>query len=362
MEANVSVNLDSRSYDIIITQGIKNLGLAIAERFRASRLALVADQTVTRIYGMAALESLKSAGFKAKLFSFPTGEKSKSLNEVSRLYDMFVSFKMDRKSVVVALGGGVTGDLAGFAAATFMRGIPYIQVPTTLLAQVDSSVGGKTGVNHETGKNLIGSFHQPSLVYTDLTTLRTLPRAEFLNGMAEVVKHGMIRDAGYFQFIEDKLESILELNLEVLEELVRGSCAIKARVVGADERENNLRAILNFGHTAGHAFEVLTNYSGLRHGEAVSLGMMVSAYLGGQLCRFSLAECERLEALLKNLGLPTTITGLNIESMIKHMLGDKKAHHGIMHFVLPHKIGLVEVLPVSDLKALRKALKAVIQV
>ncbi|MFH0910147.1 MAG: 3-dehydroquinate synthase [Planctomycetota bacterium] len=359
MAESIKVELGERSYEILIIEGMEGFGLALQKRLRPSLVLLVADETVAGLYAPSALSSLSEAGIKAALVPFPPGEASKSLSRASLLYDAFFRLRADRKSVVAALGGGVTGDLAGFAAATFMRGIPYVQVPTTVLAQVDSSVGDKTGVNHPAGKNMIGCFHQPSLVYTDLATLRTLPEEEFACGMAEVVKHGVIRDATYFEYIETHLDAIRAMDMACLREAIGGSCRIKAGVVAADERESGLRAILNFGHTVGHALEALTDFTGYRHGEAVSIGMMAACRLAEALLGFPASESARIAGLLKRIGLPTSLTGLKAEAVLDALVTDKKAEYGTLRFVLPRRIGEVCILPVKDKGVVRAAIQAV---
>ena len=248
--------------------------------------------------------------------------------------------RFDRSATLIALGGGVIGDVTGFAAATFLRGIGYVQIPTTLLAQVDASVGGKTAVNHEQGKNLIGAFHQPRLVVIDLDTLRTLPRREYAAGMAEVIKHGIIEDAAFFAFLEEEMDALLGIHANAVEHAVASSCRIKAAVVEQDERETDRRAILNFGHTIGHALEAFTGYERFLHGEAVAVGMIQAAALsaGQGLC--SAAELRRIETLVRKAGLPWRIPeDIALEDLIAGMALDKKTHAGKIKFVLCEGIG-----------------------
>ncbi len=345
-------------YDILVGQGLLEIVGERVRKLAPSRAVVIADEQVAALYGDRVKENLARAGLPAELVTFPAGEESKSLARVSRLYDRLFELQLDRQSCVVALGGGVTGDLAGFAAATFMRGIPLVQVPTSLLAQVDSSIGGKTGVNHPRGKNLIGAFHQPALVIIDVTTLQTLPRAELLSGLAEVVKHGVIRDAEYFAQVEDCAGQLLGLNLAALERIVSGSCRLKGGVVAADEREAALRGILNFGHTFGHAYETVSNYQ-LRHGEAVALGMISACHLAEKLFGLPPAVRARLALLLTRLGLPIEGAKLEANAVLAAMRGDKKARGGVLRFVVPERIGAARLAEVTDEAAVRAAVAAV---
>ena len=255
----------------------------------------------------------------------PEGESSKSLQQTGSIYDRLLEMNCDRKSALIALGGGVIGDLTGFIAATYQRGIPFVQIPTTLLAQVDSSVGGKTAVNHPRGKNMIGAFYQPKLVVIDLDTLQTLPKKEFRAGLAEVVKYGVIADAKLFNFIEDNTKEILSLNSDCLEHIIETSCAIKAGVVEKDERENRHRMILNFGHTFAHSIETLTNYTEYLHGEALAIGMVQAAWLSVETGRCAPEDVPmRITSLLKKIGLPTQPPDLKSKSIIESMYYDKK--------------------------------------
>jgi 3-dehydroquinate synthase len=291
----------------------------------------------------------------------PDGEQYKNLDWANAIYTALLTNGFDRRSLIVALGGGVIGDLAGFAAATYMRGIPFVQVPTTLLAMVDSSVGGKTGVNHPMGKNMIGAFHQPRKVLMDLDVLRTLPKAEFLSGMAEVIKYGVIWDSAFFDYLDSNRDRVLGLDADALTHIVRRSCEIKAEVVGRDEREGGLRAILNFGHTVGHAIEKAENYT-MRHGEAVAIGMVYAsrlAHLTG-LCDASVPE--RVEKLIASYGLPTSLRTLSrkptVQELMDTMQIDKKAEGGKVKFVLPKRIGEVAVTKEWDEGVLKTLLGA----
>ena len=271
----ILVNLGKDSYNIIIDKCILNqVGTLISKVISPRKAIIVTDKIVGPLYGNIVLDSLSECKFDVKLVSMELGEEQKSMAKAEELYEILFDHEMDRKSLIVALGGGVLGDLAGFVASTFMRGIPFVQIPTTLLAQVDSSIGGKVAVNHPRGKNMIGCFYQPKAVFIDTDTLKTLPKAEITAGMVEVIKYGMIKDAVFFEYIEKHFPAIMKLEPAVLEEIVYNSCRVKAHVVELDEKEEGLRAILNYGHTIGHALEALTLYKKYRHGEAVAVGMI----------------------------------------------------------------------------------------
>jgi len=340
----VRVELGERSYDIEIGAGLMaGLGGRMKALGLSGRAGVVTNDTVRPLYAGPVMDSLADAGFDPVLIVVPDGEEYKSLPWASHIYDRLLSMRFDRRSALVALGGGVIGDLTGFVAATYMRGIPFVQAPTTLLSQVDSSVGGKTGVNHPLGKNMIGAFYQPVHVCADLSSLDTLPEAEFLSGMAEVVKYGVIRDASFFAFLEGQRQAVLAREPGALGRVIRRSCEIKAEVVSIDEREGGLRAILNYGHTVGHALEALTNYTGYRHGEAVSIGMVAAARLAHRsgLCGRDVEA--RVEALLTGVGLPVKFPDLSAEAALAAMSLDKKSEGGKVKMVLPTAIGLVVV-------------------
>ncbi len=352
----LTVKLGSRSYPIIISRGIlSQLGQEIKKINPGLKGLIVTNPKVKLLYGAEVLKNLKKAGFEIYLKSIPDGEEYKSFQQLRRIYDFLLKHRFERNSFIVALGGGVIGDLAGFAAATYARGIPYIQVPTTLLAQVDSSVGGKVAVNHPSGKNMIGAFYQPKLVFIDLNLLMTLPLNQLQNGLAEVIKYGVIWDSRLFDFLEQHIRKILNYDLEALQYLVFRSCQIKAQVVSRDEREKELRTILNFGHTLGHALESLGGYKHFSHGEAISVGMVFAGRLALKMKEFSATDLERLIHLLKRAGLPTQPGIKTIEKAIPYLLADKKVKNGEIRFVLPRKIGRVFVRPVS-INTLRKTI------
>jgi 3-dehydroquinate synthase len=337
----VTVALPDRSYPIIIgTELLGSLGGHLAAMQLDAKVAVVTNPIVRQLYGAPVLDGLSGAGFQPIVIEIPAGEEHKNFAWLTFLYDRLLDARLERNSPVVALGGGVIGDLAGFAAATFLRGVPFVQVPTTLLAQVDSSVGGKTGVNHPRGKNLIGAFYQPRLVLADVGTLRSLPRREFLAGLAEVIKYGVILSPDLFDLLEAELPRVLALDAVVLTEVIRVCCTLKAMVVGEDERETGLRSILNFGHTMGHAVESLTEYKRFLHGEAVAIGMAFAAHLSNVRGHCSEEDVTRIVQVLKRAGLPVEIPrellGRNLALAIE---ADKKVSGGKIKFVCISEIG-----------------------
>lgn len=341
----LTVPLGDRSYPILIGRNwFGQLGPALRERVSNERVLVVSDNRVNDLYGETVLTSLTNAGLLAEVFVVPEGEQTKTLDTCTDIYTFLLANNYSRETLLVALGGGVVGDLTGFVAATYMRGVPFVQVPTTLLAMVDSSVGGKTGVNHPLGKNMIGAFHQPLLVFIDLACLGTLAPVEFRAGFAEVVKYGVIRDSDFFAFCESEREAVFALDPQALQRAVKTSCTIKAEIVSADEREAGLRAILNFGHTVGHAVESLTNYSLYKHGEAVAIGMVAAGRLAVRMGCFESSEQERLERVLAQSDLPVSIPSqVETDDLIERLRKDKKVRHGRVRFVLPEAIGRVRV-------------------
>lgn len=340
----VKVPLGGRSYSIYIGGGLlARLGGECAKLKLGRRCAVITDRNVGPRYARSAMAGLKAAGFDPVLITVPAGETAKSLKTVQACYDQLASHRLERKSFIVALGGGVVGDLAGFVAATYLRGIPFVQVPTTLLAQVDSSVGGKVGVNLKAGKNLVGAFHQPKLVLCDLDTLRTLPKREFRAGLAEVIKYGIIYDDALFGKLERRLSKLLKLDAKLLGEVVARCCEIKAEVVGQDETETGLRAILNFGHTIGHAIENSFGYGEYLHGEAISIGQIAAAELSCAVLGLCGGCAERIRDLFHRAGLPTEIrlTPAQRAKLLAAMKLDKKVSGGEIKFVLAEEIGKV---------------------
>lgn len=340
----VPVKLGNRSYAIKIGGGLlAHLGNDCKRLNLGERCAIITDVNVGKRFAKTVYESLLKAGFDPVLITVPAGETSKSLKCVQHCYDQLATHRLERKSFIVALGGGVVGDLAGFVAATYLRGIPFVQIPTTLLAQVDSSVGGKTGVNLRAGKNLVGAFYQPRLVLCDLDTLKTLPEREFRSGLAEVIKYGIIYDARLFAQLERALPKIIKRNDTVLAQVIARCCQIKADVVSQDETESGLRAILNFGHTIGHAIENSSGYGKYLHGEAISIGQIAAAKLSHTVLGLPERDVKRIETLLSRAGLPTRIQ-LNAARRLKlfnAMKLDKKVSDGEVKFVLAGVIGKV---------------------
>ncbi|RKX30937.1 MAG: 3-dehydroquinate synthase [Verrucomicrobia bacterium] len=342
MRQQVHVNLGERSYTIHIGTGILDeLGDLCRDVIKPCRVLLVSDSNVGPLYSEKATQSLAGAGFTVAQAEVPAGEESKSLPVLSDLYSRAVSAGLDRDSAVIALGGGMVGDLAGFLAATFLRGIGLVQVPTSLLAMVDSSVGGKTGVNLPEGKNLVGAFHQPRLVVTDPATLHTLAEREYVSGLAEVVKYGVIRSAGLLALLEERAEDMLARDGRLLEEVIAECCAIKARVVEEDERESGGRQVLNFGHTLGHAIETVMAYRGILHGEAVSVGMIFAAFLSVREAGLPEAEALRLRNILSELGLPVCLPELEWRQLRTAIGVDKKSRAGEIGWVLTPRLGEV---------------------
>ncbi len=343
----IKVHLGERSYPIYIGAGIlSQLGEYLARAFPARQTAVITNPIVKKLYGEKVVRSLKRAGFQVSLITIPDGERYKSIETLQKIFDKLIRFKIERGAPLVALGGGVVGDIGGFAAATYLRGVPYVQVPTTLLAHVDSSVGGKTAVDHPKGKNLIGAFYQPRLVFIDVKVLRSLPEREFRSGLSEVIKYGVIRDPRFFSYLERHAGEILKRKEDVLAHVVRRSCRIKADVVEQDEQEvTGLRAILNFGHTMAHALETLEGYKRLLHGEAVAMGMTFSAELSRvqDFCREP--DVERLKSLITRFGLKTYLPGASSRKILDVMRQDKKVKGGEVSFVFLKNIGEVFVSP-----------------
>jgi 3-dehydroquinate synthase len=352
----VKVELGARSYDILIGAKLEKLGDEMGRLRFGRKTAVVTNPTVNGLYGRRVLKALAAAGFLAMPVEVPDGEQYKTLDWANAVFTALLINTFDRRSPLVALGGGVIGDLTGFAASCYMRGVPFVQVPTTLLAMVDSSVGGKTGVNHPMGKNMIGAFHQPRLVLMDLDTLKTLPKEEFLSGMAEVIKYGVIWDRELFDFLDKNREKVLAQEQGPLGHIIRRSCEIKADVVSKDEREGGLRAILNLGHTVGHAIETLSNYT-VRHGEAVAIGMVYAAKLAHRIGQCEARVPERVEKLVRDYGLPVSLSVLTRRPSVTELMDaiqvDKKAEGGKVRLVLPKKIGEVVMTTEWDEQQLR---------
>ena len=338
------VELGDRSYEIHIgSDWLPQLMPWLDFIPRTSAIMIITDANVAEIAGGRMLELMRSVGFKVELAEFPGGEDHKTLTTVRALTEKMVEFGLDRHSTVIALGGGIPGDEAGFAASVYMRGIRYIQVPTTLLAQVDSSVGGKTGGNLPQGKNLVGTFHQPSLVFIDVSFIKTLPEREYLTGLAEVIKYGIIWDSSFFDYLEQNQTALGGRDPECLQHMVHRCCSIKADIVAQDETEGGIRALLNLGHTFGHALEALTGYHRYNHGEAVAIGIVLAARLAAESGMLSPEDHDRIKNLIFSLGLPTTYERLASSDIINQMRKDKKSVGGRLQLVLPTGIGTCQI-------------------
>ena len=344
----IPVSLTNNSYEVIIQPSIikrvgdelLNMGIKIGKK-----ILIVSNNDVAKYYAQNVIDSLERSGYKTKLQIIEAGEENKGLETVQEIYDMAKEFEIDRGSLILALGGGVVGDIAGFAAATWLRGIDIIQIPTTLLSMVDSSVGGKTGVNHPKGKNLIGAFHQPKKVLIDPNTLETLPSRELKAGLAEVIKYGVIKDKNLFELLEKEqnINDILDLKTNILIDIIKMSVESKAHIVSIDEKENGIRAILNYGHTIGHVIENICGYGKYIHGEAIAIGMKVVGDLAANKQLWTTKEAERQTSLIKRYGLPTETPKMNKLEILNILKSDKKVRDGKLRFVLPTKIGKVDI-------------------
>ncbi|MFO0900937.1 MAG: 3-dehydroquinate synthase [Pirellulales bacterium] len=356
----VRVALGERSYDIDIGAGLLDaLGARLTGLRKVTHAVVITDDNVDWPHGERGLASLKQVGLRADMLTVPAGEASKSVDSAAELWSDMLELGTDRRTVVVAIGGGVVGDLAGYVAASFARGLAFVQVPTTLLAQVDSSVGGKVGVNLPKAKNMVGAFWQPLAVTIDTDLLATLPEREYRSGLAEVVKYGVILDAAFFEFLEANTAALLAREPAVLAQAIARSCRLKADVVERDEREETgLRAVLNYGHTFGHAFEAVAGYGELLHGEAISIGMECAARLAAGLGRIPTEFVERQRRLLEALGLPVDPPALDPEALLAAMARDKKVEHGRLRFILPTRLGHVEGVDDVPVDAVRAALGA----
>jgi 3-dehydroquinate synthase len=350
MLESLTVNLAERSYPIIIgAEVLASIARYLDNIGFPKRVALVSNQKIYGLYGKVVRESLLSADYSVHEIYVPDGEEYKTLQTLEHIYDELISQNFDRGSGLIALGGGVIGDMVGFAAATFLRGVPFAQIPTTLLAQVDSSVGGKTAVNHALGKNLIGSFYQPELVLIDVSSLETLEPREISAGLAEVVKYGIIKDYDFFCWLEQHVEALKKLDRNALIAAVKRSCQIKADIVEVDEKEGSIRAFLNYGHTFGHAVETLAGYGVWKHGEAVAIGMVVAAKISQLegLCRAE--DVDRIASLLLRLDLPVSPPEYSLEDYVAAIKRDKKIRQGTLSLVLNQGIGKVQLRKISNI-------------
>ncbi|MCK4276881.1 MAG: 3-dehydroquinate synthase [Phycisphaerae bacterium] len=362
MTKTISVDLGPDSYEVRIGRGLLDtLGPTAGAIPDATSVVVISDSKVAELYGPAAMSSFGGQSLAPTLIDFPPGEQHKTLATYGQLMDALLEIcpPIDRSAVVVALGGGVTGDLAGFVAATALRGLRWIQCPTTLLAAVDASVGGKTAVDHAAGKNMIGAFHQPSAVLIDVDTLKTLGEIEIRNGPAECVKHAVIRDEGLLGFIEQNAEAIRHCDPDVMTEFVARNVAIKATVVAADEREMDQRAHLNFGHTIGHAIEVFIGYEKIPHGQGVALGMIAACRMAVNRGIAEAGAEERIRNILEQLSLPVSWSGLDAQQIWRIMQHDKKVRGGRVRMILPSGLGKVEIYNDITEESVREALEAI---
>lgn len=342
--AEVKVNLPAHSYTIHIKAGgILHVGELLRHLPLSNKALIVTDENVYSLYAAALAASVTDAGFTIKIVTVKPGEGSKSLTTTEMVYTEAIRMGLDRKSPIIALGGGVVGDLAGFVAATYLRGVPFVQVPTTLLAQVDSSVGGKTAVNHELGKNLIGAFYQPSVVVIDPKALETLPERELKAGLAEVIKYGVIADQNFFNNLAASADALLARDPAVLASVIARCCELKAEIVAQDERETSLRMVLNFGHTIGHAIEAAGGFSEYNHGEAVAIGMHAAGLISKNIGLCEQRHVEMLRHLLSRMGLPLTAPGYSPEELMRYLVRDKKMESNKINWVLMTGIGQVRI-------------------
>lgn len=334
------VNLSERSYDILFSDSFSELCNALKNINAPKKILIVTDTNVDKLYGDEVITLLKQSNYDVDKFVFEAGEQNKNMNTILSICSACVNHKMDRKSMIVALGGGVVGDMAGFAAAIYMRGINFVQIPTTLLSQSDSSVGGKTGIDFMECKNILGAFHQPKLVYINVSTLKTLPNEQFVSGMGEVIKHGIIQNKEFFDYLEANVDDIKALRPETLIKTDKINCTVKSDVVMQDERENGLRAILNFGHTVGHAVESALNFT-MTHGECVGIGMIAASYISYKRQLIDRNVLLRIEKILEAYNFKTRINFENKDLIYKYMQNDKKKINDELKFVLPTEIGKV---------------------
>ncbi len=351
----LTIDLGPRAYPILIGEGLLAERELLTRHVAARQLLIVTNATVAALHLDALRQGLSESQLAVE--TLPDGEQYKTLATFTRVLDALIEARIGRDGAVIALGGGVVGDIAGFAAACYQRGIAYVQVPTTLLAQVDSAIGGKTAVNHPAGKNLIGAFHQPRCVISDTSTLRTLPERELRAGLAEVIKYGLISDAAFLSWLEANLDALLRRDPQALERAIRRSCEIKAQIVSQDEREHGLRAVLNLGHTFGHAIEAATGYEKWLHGEAVGAGMLIAATLSARLGWLDSADVVRVRTLLERAGLPLAAPAIGTERALAHLRIDKKVRDGRVRLVLLRRLGAAELTDDYDPRALQSVVQ-----
>jgi len=343
----IRVSLKDRAYDILIGRGLMHEAGVIIKKLKAGNDAIVVtNKNIAVIYGKTLKNSLVKSGISIKFEFVPDSEQAKSSAILIRLLNRIGSYDKNKALFIIALGGGVIGDLAGFAASVYKRGVPYVQVPTTLLAQIDSAIGGKVAIDLKVAKNLVGAFYQPKAVISDVATLTSLPARQVKNGLAECIKYGVIKDDGLFKYIEDNYKKLISIDLETIERAILASAKIKAGIVNEDELDNKgKRAILNYGHTIGHAIEAASGYSGgYNHGEAIAIGMIIAAGISSRIGLMEESDCNRIESLIKKCGLPTRIKGLKLSAIYDAHLRDKKFIHGKNRFILPLGIGKARVV------------------
>lgn len=339
------VNLGEKSYDIYISDSFSSLADELKAVNAPKKLLIVTDTNVERLYAGEVNRILRDNGYDSSVYAFEAGEENKNMDSILGICQACIENGLDRKSVIIALGGGVVGDMAGFASAIYMRGIDFIQIPTTLLSQSDSSVGGKTGIDFMDSKNILGSFHQPKLVYMNVSVLKTLPDIEFVSGMGEVIKHGIIRDAEFYKFLKENNDKVKSLDPDILMKMAQRNCSIKADVVEKDERENGLRAILNFGHTIGHAVESSFNFE-KTHGQCVGVGMIAASYIAYKRNMINSEVLKDIESVLAEYGFLTRVKINSVDEVYSFMQKDKKKTEGKLKFVLP--VGIGEVVQTRD--------------
>ncbi|MHB8064236.1 MAG: 3-dehydroquinate synthase [Ruminiclostridium sp.] len=350
------INLKDRSYPICITTSFEDLGKTLLSLRTGKKAIIITDENVDMYHSDTCMKEFQDNNFEVYKHVLKPGEKNKTLEAVYGIYRKLIEYKFDRSSTIIALGGGVVGDIAGFAAATYMRGINFVQIPTTLLSQADSSVGGKTGVDFDGHKNAIGAFYQPKLVFINVNTIKTLPKREISAGLGEVIKHGFILDAEYCEYIKDNAQKIFNFDENVLQFLAKKNCSIKGHVIEIDEKEQDLRAILNFGHTIGHAIETAMDFK-LLHGECVSIGIVGAYRLSFYLNFTSEALSEEVKAILLKLELPVSLPGMDVDKVYNQIFYDKKVEDNKLKFVLPRKIGEVFQYNIEDSELIKKVLR-----
>ncbi|MGZ8256739.1 MAG: 3-dehydroquinate synthase [Gallionella sp.] len=358
MNAVLKVGLQERSYEIHIGAGLLAQAALLQAHIPHQRVAIVSNSTVAPLYLAQLIATLKTIGVSAIEIVLPDGEQYKTSDTLNLIFDALLQHRCERSTPLIALGGGVIGDMTGFAAACYLRGVPFIQIPTTLLSQVDSSVGGKTGINHALGKNMIGAFYQPQLVLADINTLQTLPDKELSAGLAEVIKYGLIRDLPFLEWLEKNMDGLIARDAAALQYAITRSCQNKAEVVGVDERESGERALLNLGHTFGHAIESGMGYGVWLHGEAVAAGTMMAVDLSQRLGWLTLADVQRVRALFVRANLPVVAPDLGVEKYLEFMGHDKKVEQGKIRFVLLKKLGEAVITADVAMPLLQQTLQA----